>query len=102
MFELISFRGQDIPYTSEWQDNDTYLFRFGDGEFMDSEGDDYYLRFEYHVSDEEWIIEIQWVDDNMDISELDQFDSDKYITKEEIEGVKNFIRQINPALFFAN
>lgn len=69
---------------------------------MDSEGDDYYLRFEYHVSDEEWIIEIQWVDDNMDISELDQFDSDKYITKEEIEGVKNFIRQINPAQFFAN
>ena len=97
---MIRFRGRDISYSCEWLDNDTYVFQFGEGEFSDSEGDDYFLRFEYHVSDEEWVIEIWWELDNIDISELDRFDSDEYITKQEIEEVKKFIQMINPAVYF--
>lgn len=86
------FREQKISYRWKWYDNNTFIFEFGDGEFTDSDSE-YFIHFEYHVEDREWIIEIWWQDDNININELDKFDADEYITEKEIKEVKKFAKQ---------
>lgn len=92
MCETFNFRGQEISYQWNWLDDDTFVFQFGDGEFHDADGD-FFIHFEYHVTDNEWIIEVWWEDDNIDINELDKFDADEFITEQEIEEVKKFAKQ---------
>lgn len=93
MFGTLSkfdFRNKQVSYDYRWLDDDTFIFEFGDGEFVDSEGYDYFIHFEYHVSDDKWIIEVFWDSD----SEIVGFDgSDEYITGQEVEEVKKFVKQ---------
>ena len=91
MLDDFIFRGQKTSNEYKWLNTDTLVFDFGDGEFTDSEENDYFLHFEYHVADNKWIIEIWWEDDNIDILELDECDADEYITREEIKRVKSFL-----------
>lgn len=86
------FRNQEVSYGHS-QFTDTFYFVFGDGEFIDAEGDAYCIQFEYHISDKEWIVMIWWEDDNICIEELDESDADEYITKEEIGEVISFAKQ---------
>lgn len=88
-----NFRNQEVSYTTSWSDDDTFGFDFGDGEFTDSEDMDYFIRFEYHVADNEWVIEIWWEDENISIDELDKSDADEFITEQEINEVKEFAKQ---------
>lgn len=92
MSDRFNFRGQEISYQWNWLDNNTFIFQFGDGEFIDLESE-YFIHFEYHTEDNEWIIEIWWEDDSINVNELDKCDADKYITEKEIEKVKEFIKQ---------
>lgn len=85
-----AFRGQEISYQWNWLDDDAFIFQFGDGEFSDLESE-YFIHFEYHVADDEWLITIWWEDDN--INELNKCDADEYITETEIEEVKKFAKQ---------
>lgn len=87
------FRGRKISYQWNWLDDDTFIFQFGDGEFEDLEGD-YFIHFEYHVADDEWLITIWREDDNININELDKCDADEYITETEIEEVKKIARRL--------
>ena len=92
--ETIKFRNEEVSCMYGWLDNDTFGFDFGDGEFVDSEGDDYFIHIEYHVTDNKWIVEIWWEDDNIDIEELDKIDADEYITEQEIREVKTLAEQL--------
>lgn len=86
------FRGEKVSYGWAWDDADTFGFDFGDGDFTDSEGDEYFIRLEYHVADDEWIVEIWWEDVNViNVNEVSF--ADDYITKDEIEKVKEFAKQ---------
>lgn len=89
MINKFDFRKKKISYSWNWIDNDTFVFQFVDGEFKDLESD-YFIHFEYHKADNEWVISVWWEDDN----EVIGFDgSDEYITKQEIEEVKEFAKQ---------
>lgn len=91
--EKLNFRNQEVSYIYHWLDDDTFIFDFGDGEFTDSENLAYFLHLEYHVKDNEWVIEIWWEDDTLGIDELDKMDSDEYITEQEVEEVKEFAKK---------
>lgn len=91
--EQFNFRGQYVTYNWNWLDNDIFELEFGDGDFTDSENNDYFLHFEYHVNDNQWIIEVWWEYDNININELYKCDADEYITEKEIEEVKKFAEQ---------
>lgn len=93
MIRKFNFREKEISYSYEWFDEDTFGFDFGDGDFTDSEDMDYFIRLEYHVSDDEWIAEIWWEDESIGIDELDKSDADEFITEQEIAEVKEFAKQ---------
>lgn len=84
------FRGRATGCDHVWLDDDTFVFQFGDGEFTDPEGRDYFIHLEYHVQDNEWVTEVFWEDS----SEPAGFDgSEEYITEREIEEIKEFAKQ---------
>jgi hypothetical protein len=82
------FRGKKVSYGYSWSDDDTFGFDLGDGEFVDSEDLEYFIRLEYHDDDGKWIVEIWWEDNSINIEELDVSDANEYITRDEIEEVK--------------
>lgn len=84
---IFRFRGLDVSYDYCWRDNDTFIFQFGDGELKEENGDSYFIHFEYHLSDDEWVITIWWENDNAPIG----FEgSEKYINEGEVEWIKSF------------
>lgn len=97
------FRGNSVSFGWHWSDEDTFGLDFGDGEFVDSQGQDYFIHFEYHVKDNIWVIEVWWEDEALPIGFSD---SEKYITEKEIDDVKAIATEImrkssgaNPILF---
>lgn len=92
--ETIKFRNEEVSCMYGWSDDDTFRFDFGDGEFVDSEENDYFIHFEYHISDNKWIVEIWWEDDSIGIDELDKVDADEYITKQEIKEIKALVEKL--------
>ena len=87
------FREREIFFDANWLDFDTFMFQFGDGQFVDSENDAYFICFEYHVYDEKWVVNIHW---EYDVKELDTNDQyaytfDNYITIEEIQQIKQMV-----------
>lgn len=86
-YEKFDFRGKKVTYDWEWLDDDTFVFQFGDGEFQDEYGD-YFIHFEYHVEDNEWIVEVFWNSDAAVIGDINN--SDDYITVEEMEMIMDF------------
>ncbi len=85
------FRGNQITYDWEWLDDDTFVFQFGDGEFQDEDGE-YFIHFEYHVKDNEWIVEVFWDADVAVIGNINN--ADNYITVKEMEQVIKFAGQL--------
>lgn len=81
------FRGKQITYDWSWLDEDTFVFQFGDGQLQDEDGD-YFIHFEYHVADNEWIVEVFWDGEAAEIGVINN--ADDYITVEEMETVMNF------------
>lgn len=57
------FKGEDISYNYCWLDSDTFVFEFGDGKFIDTDGDNYFFHCEYHLSNKKYLFEIWWEDD---------------------------------------
>lgn len=92
MNDRFNFRGREILYQCHWDDDNIFVFQFGDGEFTDL-ASEYFIHFEYHLEDNKWVIEVWWEDDNIDIKELDKCDTDKYITENEIEEVKKYAKK---------
>ena len=90
MMGKFNFRGKEIGYSYEWLDDDTFVFQFGDGEFQDEDGD-YFIHFEYHVKDNEWVVEVFWDGDAAVIRDINN--ADDYITVDEMEMVMNFAEQ---------
>lgn len=87
----ILFRGKLLENSYSWPDKDTFMFQFGDGELFDKTGDSYFIHMEFHIPEKKWITTIFW---EYDHAEAGSFDSDEYITPEEVENVKDYIRQI--------
>ena len=87
------FREQMVTFAYNWLDDDTFGFDFGDGDFVDSEGKDYFIHLEYHVADEEWITEIFW-DDNAAVLGFEG--SGQYLTDQEQEEMIAFAKTFIP------
>lgn len=57
-------KNQKIGYSWYWLDKNIFVFDFGDGEFTDVEGDDFF-HYEYHLDNNNFIFEIYWEDSFM-------------------------------------
>lgn len=79
----IVFRGKSMPYYTNWLDDDTFQMWFGEDIFKDCEGDSYLLKFEKHLKDNEWVVEVIWDEDFSNIEKI-CCNADDYITANEI------------------
>lgn len=86
----IKLRGKNIPYIVNWLDEVTFQFMTGDGYLQDSEGDDYIIKFEYHLDEKEFVVEIIWEDDSSVIEGIGNVDD--YLTAEEIDAVEEIVK----------
>lgn len=84
--KTLLFREQEIQYYTNWLDDDTFELWFGENIFIDSDGDDYFIHIEYHLDDNEWVIEIYFEEEFVLIEDF--INPDEYITKKEIEEIK--------------
>lgn len=91
-YPLISFRNRGVSYSAGWQDG-LYVFDFGDGEFVDSDGDSYFIHVEYNPDKNKWIAEVWWEDDHMEIRNCNPV-ANMYMTSSEFGLVKAFIVNI--------
>ena len=73
-----------------WLDEVTFQFMTGDGYLQDSEGDDYIIKFEYHLDEKEFVVEIIWEDDSSVIEGIGNVDD--YLTAEEIDAVEEIVK----------
>lgn len=96
--DKLNFRNKEISYAYGWADDETFGFDFGDGEFVDSDNMEYFIRFEYNQTHNEWVIEIWWECSYANINELDKSIADAYITEQEIEEIKDFAKKFMGAL----
>lgn len=85
--KTILFRENEIPYYINWLDDVTFVFWFGEEIFTDSEGYDYFIHFEYHLDEKDWVIEIFWEEEFALLDDIKN--SDEYITADEIENIKS-------------
>lgn len=84
--KTLLFREQEIQYYTNWFDDDTFELWFGENIFIDSDGDDYFIHIEYHLDDNEWVIEFYFEEEFVLIEDF--INPDEYITKKEIEEIK--------------
>lgn len=93
-FELgIYFRGKIMPCNTNWLDDDTFQMWFGEGIFKDYEGDSYLIKFEKHLKDNEWVVEIIWEDDCTTIDQI-CCNADDYITANEIWKIERICEKM--------
>lgn len=88
----ILFRGKIMSYYTNWLDNDTFQMWFGEGIFKDYEGDDYLIKLEKHLKDDEWVVEIVWDEDVSTIEGI--CNADDYITLHEILKIEMICEKI--------
>ena len=71
MKNTVKFNNQTVGYVfSGWRDDDeVFLFDFGDSELVDRDGDDYYVHLEYHSEENRWVEEIWWEDEYLSFGE---------------------------------
>ena len=89
----IKFRGITMPYNTNWLDNDTFQMWFGEGIFKDYEGDNYLIKLEKHLKDNEWVVEVIWEDDCTTINRI--CNADDYITANEIWKIERICERMN-------
>ena len=88
----IMFRGSILPYYTNWLDSDTFQMWFGEDIFRDPEGDSYLIKFEKHLKDNEWVVEIIWEDDCATINQI--CNEDDYITANEIWKIERICEKM--------
>ena len=88
----IMFRGKIMPYYTNWLDDDTFQMWFGEDSLKDYEGDNYLIKFEKHLKDNEWVVEVIWDEDHSNICGI--CNSDDYITSEEIGRIEEICEQM--------
>lgn len=81
------FHGQEMYYDCEWVDEDRFEFYFGDGYFVDDEGDDYYIQVIYLADVDEFIINVVYEYEILIAKE-------NHLSKSEQEEVKKYIKSI--------
>ena len=89
----IYFRGKIMPCNTNWLDDDTFQMWFGEGIFKDYEGDSYLIKFEKHLKDNEWVVEIIWEDDCTTIDQI-CCNADDYITANEIWKIERICEKM--------
>ena len=85
--EKFIFKNKETSYNWNWLDENTFILDFGDGEFIDADGDSFFIHCEYHLDNQKFIFEIYWEDFIMEADENYISDSDK-------EYIKQFIRKL--------
>ena len=88
----IMFRGSILPYYTNWLDYDTFQMWFGEDIFRDPEGDSYLIKFEKHLKDNEWVVEIIWDEDLSNIEGI--CNADDYITANEIWKIERICEKM--------
>ena len=88
----IMFRGSILPYYTNWLDSDTFQMWFGEDILKDPEGDSYLIKFEKHLKDKEWVVEIIWEDDCATINQI--CNADDYITANEIWKIERICEKM--------
>ena len=88
----IMFRGSILPYYTNWLDSDTFQMWFGEDIFRDPEGDSYLIKFEKHLKDNEWVVEIIWDEDLSNIEGI--CNADDYITANEIWKIERICEKM--------
>lgn len=86
----LDFRNSKVSYHVCGPINNEFAFVIGDREFKDLEGDFYAIQMVYRKTDDTWIAEI-WFDDDpicLRVGESPKTITDRYITEEEIEELK--------------
>lgn len=81
------FRGKEMYYDYEWSDNDTMSFFFGDGWFVDDDGDDYFINVEYLADVDKFTFEAMYEHDCC-------FVTKDHLSESEKEEIKKFIREL--------
>ena len=89
----IYFRGKIMPCNTNWLDDDTFQMWFGEGIFKDYEGDSYLIKFEKHLNDNEWVVEIIWEDACTTIDQI-CCNADDYITANEIWKIERICEKM--------
>lgn len=88
----IMFRGSILPYYTNKLDSDTFQMWFGEDILKDREGDSYLIKFEKHLKDNEWVVEIIWEDDCTTINQI--CNADDYITANEIWKIERICEKM--------
>lgn len=88
----IMFRGKIMPYYTNRLDSDTFQMWFGEDILKDPEGDSYLIKFEKHLKDKEWVVEIIWEDDCATINQI--CNADDYITANEIWKIERICEKM--------
>ena len=89
----IMFRGKIMPYYTNRLDSDTFQMWFGEDILKDPEGDSYLIKFEKHLKDNEWVVEIIWEDDCATIDQI-CCNADDYITANEIWKIERICEKM--------
>ena len=85
--EKFIFKSKETSYSWNWLDKNTFVFDFGDEEFIDAEGDNFFFHCEYHCQIQKFIFEIYWEDSMMEADK-------NYISDFDKEYVKQFMGQL--------
>ena len=88
----IYFRGKIMPCNTNRLDSDTFQMWFGEDILKDPEGDSYLIKFEKHLKDNEWVVEIIWEDDCATINQI--CNADDYITANEIWKIERICEKM--------
>lgn len=56
-------------HTYIYLDKNTFCFEFGEGVFVDKDGDSYFYHVEYHLDVKEWVFQ-KWYEDEVVDAEL--------------------------------
>ena len=88
----IMFRGSILPYYTNWLDSDTFQMWFGEDILKDREGDSYLIKFEKHLKNNEWVVEIIWDEDLSNIEGI--CNADDYITANEIWKIERICEKM--------
>jgi hypothetical protein len=84
------FRGKETSYSYEWTNEHCFTLNFGDGDkdFIDADGDSYFIHCQYEDdTDSKFFFEIWW---EHDLTEVDY----TMVTENEREHIKQFMKDL--------
>ena len=88
------FRGKETSYDYGWSDSVTFTFDFGDGDedFIDSDGDKYFIHCQYCADPncdyyDSFDFGVWWEEDSSEAFE-------PYLTDKEKEEIKGFMKEL--------